>query len=171
MRKNKLSSLFILLLLFSTLIFFSQAFAMPEQISPPGEKIIIVNPRIHMWGAYDANGDLLRSGMATAGNRWCPDIHRPCRTKVGTFRIYTLGSRSCKSTKFPVGRGGAPMPYCMFFNGGQGIHGSYEVVNGNISHGCVRIHVDDAEWLRFDFVDGPNQNNNYRGTKIVILPY
>ncbi len=178
MRKNKLSSLFILLLVFSTVILFSQAFArsrvhgsMPSQISPPGEKVIIVNPNIHMWGAYDSSGDLLRSGMATAGGKWCPDIRRGCRTKAGTFRIYTLGSRGCKSSKYPLPRGGAPMPYCMFFNGSQGLHGSPNVVAGNVSHGCVRLHVEDAAWLRFDFVDGPSRSNNYRGTKVVIIPY
>jgi lipoprotein-anchoring transpeptidase ErfK/SrfK len=38
-----------------------------------------------------------------------------------------------------------------------------EVVEGNISHGCVRMHVVDAEWLRYSFV-------NY-GTKVVVKPY
>jgi lipoprotein-anchoring transpeptidase ErfK/SrfK len=59
----------------------------------------------------------------------------------------------------------------MFFNGGQGLHGSYEVVRANVSHGCVRLHVDDARWLRYNFVDGPNMSNGYRGTKVIIRPY
>src|SRR5580700_10386196 len=92
-----------------------------------GEKVIIINPRKHVWGAYSADGKLLRAGLATAGSSWCPDIHRACRTRSGTFRIYTLGSRSCYSKRYPVGRGGAPMPYCMFFNGNQGLHGSREI--------------------------------------------
>ncbi|HSW70413.1 MAG TPA: L,D-transpeptidase family protein, partial [Gammaproteobacteria bacterium] len=41
--------------------------------------------------------------------------------------------------------------------------GSYEVVDGNASHGCVRLKVQDAEWLRFNFVS--------IGTKVVVLPY
>jgi lipoprotein-anchoring transpeptidase ErfK/SrfK len=59
--------------------------------------------------------------------------------------------------------GGAPMPYCMFFNGSQGLHGSYEVVDGNASHGCVRMTVSDAEWVRFNFAT--------IGTKVVVRPY
>lgn len=133
------------------------------KIKKPLEKMIIVDPRKHVWQAYSPSGILIKSGMATLGSSWCGDICRPCRTKVGVFRIYSLGSSNCVSKKFPVGRGGAPMPYCMYFNGGQGIHGSYEVVRGNISHGCVRVHVSDARWLRFNFVNV--------GTKVVIKPY
>lgn len=127
------------------------------------EKMIIVDPRKHSWRAYAANGKLVRSGLATAGSSWCPDIGRPCRTKVGVFRVYSLGSSSCVSKKYPVNRGGAPMPYCMYFNGGQGIHGSYQVVPANVSHGCVRVHVSDARWLRNNFVNV--------GTKVIVKPY
>ncbi len=137
--------------------------SMPGQISSSGEKVIIIDPRIHEFGAYDANGNLLRSGTVTAGGSWCPDIHRSCRTRSGTFRIYTLGSESCRSHKYPLPRGGAPMPYCMFFNGNQGLHGSYQVVRGNVSHGCVRLHVGDAEWIRYNFAR--------IGTKVVVRPY
>lgn len=143
----------------------------PTYIDPPGERVIIVDPQTHLWGAYDPDGSLVRSGVATCGKGYCPDIGRSCRTKVGTFRIYSLGSSSCKSSKFPVPRGGAPMPYCMFFNGGQALHGSYQVVSANASHGCVRLEVEDAKWLRFNFVEGPNANNEYLGTKVIIKPY
>lgn len=144
---------------------------MPAHIDPPGEKLIIVNPNVHAFGAYSSDGDLLRSGMATCGSNYCRDLHRACRTRSGSFRIYSLGSRGCKSRKFPLPRGGAPMPYCMFFNGGQALHGSYEVAAANISHGCIRLHVEDAEWLRFNFVDGPNEDNAYQGTRVVVKPY
>lgn len=129
----------------------------------PPERVIIIDPRKHKWSAYAANGKLIRSGMATAGSSWCPDIGKPCRTKIGVFRVYSLGSSGCYSKKFPVGRGGAPMPYCMFFNGGQAIHGSYNVVPANVSHGCIRVHVSDARWLRFNFINV--------GTKVVVRPY
>ncbi len=55
------------------------------------------------------------------------------------------------------------MPYCMFFNGNQGLHGSHELAEGNISHGCVRISVDDAYWVRFNFAN--------IGTKIIVMSY
>ena len=134
----------------------------PSTIST-GEKVVVIDPRVHVWGAYNSSGDLVKAGLATAGGGWCPDIGRSCRTKTGSFRVESLGSPNCKSSKFPVPHGGAPMPYCMFFNGGQGMHGSYEVVEGNISHGCVRMHVSDAEWLRYNFVNV--------GTKVIVKPY
>jgi len=55
------------------------------------------------------------------------------------------------------------MPYCMFFNGKQGLHGSNQVVRGNVSHGCVRLHVGDAKWIRFNFAT--------IGTKVIVKPY
>jgi len=136
---------------------------LPKKIPSPGEKIIIVNPRIHAWGAYTPDGGLLRAGLATSGAKWCPDVKRACRTKVGVFRISSLGESSCVSTRYPLGKGGAPMPYCMFFNKNQGLHGSNEVVEGNVSHGCVRISVSDARWIRYQFAN--------IGTKVIILSY
>ncbi len=136
---------------------------MPSSITPSGEKVIIIDPRVHAWGAYNADGQLVRGGIATAGAHWCPDIRRSCRTKSGSFRIQSLGSSGCKSSKYPIPRGGAPMPYCMFFNGHQGLHGSYDVVDGNASHGCVRLRVGDAEWIRFNFAA--------IGTKVIVRPY
>lgn len=127
------------------------------------EKVIVVDPNVHVWGAYGANGDLIRSGMATAGADYCPDLGRRCHTKSGSFRISSLGSPSCKSSIYPLPRGGAPMPYCMFFNGNQGLHGSYQVADANLSHGCVRLHVSDAEWIRYNFAN--------IGTKVVVKPY
>lgn len=142
---------------------------LPREITPPDEKVVIVNLGKHAWGAYDPDGRLVRWGPATGGKDYCADIGQGCRTKPGEFRIYSLGSSRCVSSKFPVGEGGAPMPYCMFFHGGQALHGSPGgVIRGNESHGCVRLFVDDAEWLRYDFVDGPNEDNNYRGTKVVV---
>lgn len=134
-----------------------------SQISPPGEKLILVNPKSHVWGAYNARGFLLRAGLATAGGKWCRDTQRPCLTRPGSYRIFSLGGSECVSSLYPLGEGGAPMPYCMFFNGNQGLHGSNAVTEANISHGCVRVSVADAQWIRYQFAT--------KGTKIVIEPY
>ena len=64
------------------------------------------------------------------------------------------------------------MPYCMFFHHGQALHGEPQGLPGyNASHGCVRLYVNDVAWLRFDFVDPPMAENNFRGTKVVVMPY
>jgi len=141
----------------------SLALSMPSQIDPPGEKMVLVSPQEHAWGAYDASGRLLRSGMASAGADWCEDMGQECHTSTGSFRVKSLGNKSCVSPSFPIPNGGAPMPYCMYFTRYQALHGSYEVRHANISHGCVRMHVADAEWLRFNFVNV--------GTLVVIESY
>jgi hypothetical protein len=144
----------------------------PLAIEAPEEKVVVIDLAQNAWGAYDEDGSLVRWGPATGGRDQCSDSDESCRTKEGTFRIYSLGSSNCVSTKFPLPDGGAPMPYCMFFNGGQALHGSPKgVIRGNESHGCVRLYVSDAEWLRYDFVEGPDAYNNYRGTKVIVKPY
>ena len=134
----------------------------PTQIDPPGEKVIFVSldSDFLAFGAYDASGNLLYWGPVSGGRDYCPDVGRRCHTKTGAFTIYQKEGAGCYSTKFPVGRGGAPMPYCMFFHGGFALHGSYEVPGYNDSHGCVRMFVNDAKWL--------NQNFTDIGTRVMI---
>lgn len=147
--------------------FFSSDYAsrIPTHVNTDGQKTVIVDPKVHVWGAYDNSGNLVKAGIATAGGNWCPDINRPCRTNIGTFRINSLGDGQCISRKYPRPNGGGLMPYCMYFSGGQALHGSPDdtVVEDNVSHGCVRLRIADAEWLRYNFVN--------IGTKVVIRPY
>lgn len=144
----------------------------PRQATGVDEKIVVVDPENEAWGAYDAAGTLLRWGPISAGAEYCRDIHKPCYTHPGTFRIFSLGSSDCYSTKFPKPYGGAPMPYCMYFNNGQALHGEPNGLPGyNASHGCVRMYVNDAEWLRYDFVEAPNVYNNFQGTKVWVKEY
>lgn len=117
-----------------------------------GSNMIKVDLGRQTWTAYDSGGNFVRSGHVSGGKNYCPDIRRRCRTVTGTFTIYSKRGASCKSTRFPVGRGGAPMPYCMFFHGGYALHGSYSVPNYNASHGCVRMFPEDARWLNQNFV-------------------
>lgn len=141
----------------------SSVIAMPSKISSPGERMVVVNPRIHEWGAYNSNGQLIRSGTAATGKYYCPDTGRGCKTTSGTFRVFHMGGAGCFSSRFPIPHGGAPMPYCMYYNGNQALHGSYEVAKAHLSHGCVRLHVGDAKWLRYNFVSN--------GTLVRVLPY
>lgn len=136
---------------------------LPQQINTKGERVVLIDPNVHAWGAYDREGVLIKAGLATAGGEYCPDIKRGCKTSSGTFRVQSLGAAECKSTRYPLPRGGAPMPYCMFFNKNQGLHGSQYVMEGNVSHGCVRLSVSDAEWVRFNFAN--------IGTKVIVKPY
>ncbi len=141
----------------------SRAGMMPEQIDSSGEKRFIFDPQRLAWGAYDESGELIRFGRASGGNKWCADVGRPCYTSVGEFKIYRKGSASCKSSKYPLPNGGAPIPHCMFFKGGMAIHGSNNVPDHNASHGCIRVLKEDAAWLHSDFLD--------IGTEVHVKPY
>lgn len=125
----------------------------PKEIPATGGKIVQVDLSQLAWGAYDADGKLVRWGPISGGKEFCPDIQAKCRTITGTFKIQRKGDAKCKSKTFPIPDGGAPMPYCMFFHGGYAMHGSNEVPGTNASHGCVRMWVDDAKWLNQEFVE------------------
>ncbi|MBI2786487.1 MAG: L,D-transpeptidase [Legionella longbeachae] len=125
-----------------------------------GENTFIFNPNTLSWKAINSHGKIVRTGKGSAGRKYCPDIHRGCKTPTGVFRIWSKGGSGCVSSRYPVGRGGAPMPYCMFFTKNYAIHGSYEVPNYNASHGCVRLRPGDAKWLSHNFKHVPYHSSS-----------
>lgn len=136
---------------------------MPSTISSGG-KVIVVDAKLFAWGAYQ-DGKFVRGGIANAGANYCPDKGGSCRTTIGTFRIYSMGDVNCASKIYPIPKGGALMPYCMYFYNGESLHGSpdHMLSENNISHGCIHMRIPDAEWLRYNFASV--------GTKVVIQPY
>lgn len=137
--------------------------SVPSKIEAHGRNTFVFNPKRLTWGAYDPDGKLVNSGRASGGAGYCRDVNRRCRTPVGHFSVYRKGHAGCRSSKYPIGRGGAPMPYCMFFRGGYAIHGSPDVPNYNASHGCIRVPPSDAKWLHRNFIN--------HGTKVIVRPY
>lgn len=123
----------------------------------------VFSPRSLTWKAYNSKGKVIKSGRASGGASYCRDIKRSCRTPVGHFRIRSKGAPNCKSSRYPLGKGGAKMPYCMFFTGHYAIHGSYSLPKRNASHGCIRVSPTAARWLSKNFLK--------IGTKVVVLPY
>lgn len=128
-----------------------------------GSNYLVFNPRTHTLTAYSGSGSVVRSFQASGGRNYCPDIHRGCHTPTGTFHVLAERGADCRSSRYPVGKGGAPMPYCMFFTQFYAIHGSYEVPNYNASHGCIRVHPSTAKWLMNHFVE--------IGTMVKVLSY
>jgi hypothetical protein len=137
--------------------------SLPERIQAPGERMFIFSPRKLRWAAYDADGYQVAAGKANGGSNFCAELGRPCHTPVGTFRVQAKGDVTCKSRRFPLGVGGAAMPYCMYFGSGFAIHGSPYISDNNTSHGCIRVHTPAAAWLSRYFL-AP-------GTKVMVLPY
>jgi len=141
---------------------------LPQHVDTGNKRMVLIDPNVHAWGAYDADGSLVRAGLATAGGAVCPSDavgESDCRTASGTFHITAIGGADCYSKKYPQPYGGGLMPFCMYFHGGQALHGSPDdiVVEDNISHGCVRMQIPEAEWMVNNFA--------HVGTKIVVVPY
>ena len=132
----------------------------PYNIETEGEPEVIISIADHAFGAYDANGELIKWGPISAGKGYCPDTKTYCRTVRGEFEVYRKGSEYCKSSKYPLGKGGAPMPYCMFFYKGFAMHGS-TLPGYHASHGCVRLFEEDAQWLHSEFIE--------KGTKVTVV--
>ena len=62
-------------------------------------------------------------------------------TPRGNYRAY-LASRHHRSRKYD----NAPMPYAIFFKGGYAVHATFDLkrLGRPASHGCVRLHPDNA---------------------------
>lgn len=142
----------------------------PLRIGAEGEKQVIVDQDKLAWGAYDQDGLLVKWGPISSGRDKCPDSARSCRTMTGIFRFFSKENERCRSNVYPIGKGGAKMPYCMYFHKGFALHGSPDIPGFRASHGCVRMFTRDAEWLNHNFVELSNDSNHYLGTKVIIRP-
>ncbi len=142
----------------------------PKKIKSQHEKQVIVDQTKLAWGAYDADGTLVKWGPIASGRLKCSDSNKACLTQTGVFRVFSKESSKCKSNLFPIGRGGAKMPYCMYFHKGFAMHGSSDMPGYRASHGCVRMFTRDAKWLNESFVEVTNEAKNKHGTKVVVRP-
>ena len=82
-------------------------------------------------------------------------------TPSGTYRPFRL-----EKEHYSKEWDDAPMPYSIFFTGrGHAVHGSYHVksLGRRASHGCVRLHLDNAAKL-FGLVQKTGTSN----TRVVV---
>ncbi len=127
---------------------------MPLYRNTHHKPMVVINLHKFAFGAYNKDGKLLRWGPASSGGKICPDDKgQSCTTPTGAFRVFKIGNKDCISRTYPrVTKGGAPMPYCMFFKGGIAMHASTMMGFANMSSGCVRLFLSDAEWLNHNFI-------------------
>jgi hypothetical protein len=131
---------------------------------PEDENIFIFSPKYHVWAVYNKEGERVGYGKATGGRDFCADINEPCRTVEGMFTVFREEDKDCTSNTFPIDEGGgAPMPHCMFFYEGYAIHGSKNLSDSNVSHGCIRVSEAAAQWI--------NKNYIHEGSYVLVLPY
>ncbi|WP_131778992.1 L,D-transpeptidase [Legionella bozemanae] len=137
---------------------------------PEHQKQIIVDQDKLAFAAYDAEGNLVRWGPISSGRDKCSDSNRSCRTLTGIYRVFSKENEKCTSDVFPIGKGGAKMPYCMYFHKGFALHGADDIPGVRASHGCVRMFVEDAKWLNLSFVELSSERNNFMGTTVIVRP-
>lgn len=140
-----------------------RSFNHPMERPATGKPVFVYDPSKLSWAVYNGDGMLVRTGPGSSGRDYSPDVGRGTRTPAGVYHIYSKAGPYYRSKIFPKPRGGAPMPYAMFFRGGYAIHGSFDVPSYNASHGCVRILPEDAQWL--------SQNILSYGATVIIEPY
>lgn len=142
----------------------------PLKIDSENEKEIIVDQEKLAWAAYNEDGNLVWWGPISSGRDKCSDSAKSCRTLTGIFRVFSKENVRCTSDVFPIGKGGAKMPYCMYFHKGFALHGSDDIPGVRASHGCVRMFIPDAQWLNEHFVTLSSERNNFMGTKVIVRP-
>lgn len=141
----------------------------PHKIADNERQIIVDQDKL-AWAAYDEEGQLIKWGPIASGRDRCSDSANSCRTLTGVYRIFSKEDSHCKSDVFPIGRGGAKMPYCMYFHKGFALHGADDMPGYRASHGCVRMFTEDAKWLNLNFVETSSDANQHMGTKVVVRP-
>jgi hypothetical protein len=142
----------------------------PIKLQGETEKQIIIDQEKLAWGAYDPEGNLILWGPISSGRDKCSDSNKSCRTLTGIFRVFSKENVKCTSDVFPIGKGGAKMPYCMYFHKGFALHGAEDLPGVRASHGCVRMFIQDAKWLNEQFVELSSERNRFMGTKVTVRP-
>jgi|FLYN01.1.fsa_nt_gi lipoprotein-anchoring transpeptidase ErfK/SrfK len=118
----------------------------PENAPPAptsNGKAIVVSVGEQRIYAYE-NGRLVRSHLVSTGRQVTPTV-------LGDYNIYV---------KYVADDMAGPdyflpqVPYVMYFYQGYGIHGTYwhNSFGRPMSHGCVNLPVDEAQWF-FNFAD------------------
>ncbi len=110
----------------------------PASQSGSSGKWIGVNLSTQTLTAYEGQTAIFTARVST-GTQWTPTV-------AGTYSIYV------KYTSAPMSGPGyylPNVPYVMYFYRGYGIHGTYWHSNFGtpMSHGCVNMATEDAQWL------------------------
>ena len=128
--------------------YYRQTDGMPKHMPASGKTVFLFDPGHKRYAIYDANGSRIKYGIASGGSHFCSDVQRACRTPRGVFNVFHKKGYECRSSKYPLGEGGAHMPYCHYFHkAGYAIHGHQHVPDWNASHGCIRLTKSDAKWM------------------------
>jgi len=122
--------------------------------APPPPRLVITINKVSQKMTVSLDGDNLYKWPVSTG---APGYETPS----GNYRPFRL-EREHYSKEWDD----APMPYSIFFTGrGHAVHGSYHVksLGRRASHGCVRLHPDNAAKL-FALVQKTGMSN----TRVIV---
>lgn len=124
----------------------------PQAVGNGGEHWIDVNLSEQRVYAYE--GDTVVNSFVVSTGTW------QTPTVTGKFHIWI---KLLSTTMSGPGYYLTNVPYTMYFYKGYGLHGTYWHNNFGtpMSHGCVNLRTDDAEWLYNFSVVGTLVNVHY----------
>jgi lipoprotein-anchoring transpeptidase ErfK/SrfK len=125
-----------------------------KKAPPPPPRLIITINKVSQKMTVELDGDTLYKWPVSTG---APGYETPS----GTYRPFRL-----EKEHYSKEWDDAPMPYSIFFTGrGHAVHGSYHVksLGRRASHGCVRLHPDNAAKL-FSLVSKTGMSN----TRVIV---
>ncbi|MCE5181646.1 MAG: L,D-transpeptidase, partial [Betaproteobacteria bacterium] len=125
-----------------------------KKAPPPPPRLIITVNKVSQKMTVTLDGDELYKWPISTG---APGYDTPS----GNFRPFRM-----EKEHFSKEWDDAPMPYSIFFTGaGHAVHGSYHVksLGRRASHGCVRLHPDNAAKL-FALVHKTGMSN----TRVIV---
>jgi lipoprotein-anchoring transpeptidase ErfK/SrfK len=126
-----------------------------------GKRLLYIDLDKFAFAAYDKEGKRVLWGPASGGKPWCDDTQESCLSATGTYHVFRIKGEDCESGTYPLeSKGGASMPYCMYYYKGFAIHGSTLSGFVNRSRGCIRLFDEDAKWLNQHFVQ--------LGTEVIV---
>jgi len=118
--------------------FYLHKYTIPQQLVNSEEywiEVVLAEQVLYVY-----NGNKLITGFRISSGK------AGTETITGLFKIYALYE------SYPIWWAGVSYPdtpYVMFFHGDYAIHGAYwhDDFGTPVSHGCVNMNVNDAEWL------------------------
>lgn len=125
-----------------------------KKAPPPPPRLIITINKVSQKMTVELDGDTLYKWPVSTG---APGYETPS----GTYRPFRL-----EKEHYSKEWDDAPMPHSIFFTGrGHAVHGSYHVksLGRRASHGCVRLHPDNAAKL-FALVQKTGTSN----TRVIV---